>query len=455
MRFSSQNLMNGSSRRQLTSHAFVIVCYWGLGSFALAQVGGSSDSSRYLDPVQGTGVESLVQSALSRNADLLAQRQRIAEAQGLLRQAGFRVNPGIDVTYGTGSVLGSPGERQLSLGYNHVFELGQKRQRRVEVSTIGIELAEMSVADRERQIRADVRSRYAEALAAIRNLQNASQQLDLNQETFRITQARFRQGEAAALEQSLIQVEVGRLASDRTLSDSQVSRAVFALKPLIGVPADDQLRLKGDLRVSANIPPLSEAVKTALQVRPDLRAARLEETLGDAEIRAARAEAVPNLIASGRYSYAASGFPQSGISSSGTVSSIRDRDNVLSAGISINLPVRNKNQGNIQAAEARREAARRRREFLEQTIEQEIRSAYSRYEAATNALSIFDGDVLNRADDNLRIIRAAYGAGELRLFDVLTEQRRFVDTQRAYTDVLKEHFISLIELERALGTPLL
>ena len=410
--------------------------------------------SNYFDAANGTPVEQLVQTALARNAELLAARQRITEAQGLLRQSGFRANPSIDASVGNGRILGSPGEREISLGYNHVFELGNKRERRVEVSEIGVQLAQFEVADRERLLRAELRSGYAEALAAVRSLEIVDQQIQLNQETFRVTGARVQQGEAPPLDQSLIQVEVGRLQSDRILFENQLQRAIFALKPLVGINIDETLRLTGDLRVQPVAASLSEALAKALSERPDLQVARIEEKLRDAETRSARAEAVPNVIASARYSHTNSAFDQLGLTSNGATAPIRDADNILTAGVSIVLPLRNRNQGLIQAAIARTDAAKLRRQFVEQVITQEVRSAYSRYEATQRALTVFDQSVLTRSADNVRIIQAAFNAGELRLFDVINEQRRLTDTQRAYTDVLRQYYIAVVELERAVGAPL-
>lgn len=410
--------------------------------------------SAYFDARSGTAVEQLVSMALARNAELLAARQRITEAQGLLRQAGFRPNPGFEFTVGTGSFLGSSGEREASVGYSHVFELGRKRQRRIEVSELGIKLARLEIADRERQVRADVGMRYGEALAAIRNLDIAQRQLQLNQETFQITQARVREGEAPTIDQALLQVEVGRLESDRTLFESQVVRALLAVRPLAGITTDEPLRLNGTLRAMPVAISLEQALEKAVESRPDLQAVKLEGTLRDAETRAARAEAVPNVITTGRYMRNTSEFPQRGLNSAGAPVGLRDLDNIVTAGVSIILPVRNRNQGNIAAAEARRESARLRSQFVAQVVAQEVRSAYNRYQAAQQALRIFDERVLDRAQDNLRIIRTAYNSGELRLFDVLNEQRRLIDTQRAYTDVLREYFVAVVELERAVGAPL-
>src|SRR5581483_1875012 len=136
---------------------------------------------------------------------------------------------------------------------------------------------------------------YGEALAAIRNLEIAERQLQLNQETFQITQARVREGEAAAIDQGLLQVEVGRLESDRTLFESQVVRALLAVKPLVGITTAEPLRLNGNLRAMPVAISLEQALQKALENRPDLQAVKLEGTLREAETRSARAEAVPNV----------------------------------------------------------------------------------------------------------------------------------------------------------------
>jgi outer membrane protein, heavy metal efflux system len=414
-----------------------------------------SSLAQYFDARAGRGVDDLVTQALARNADLLATRQRVTEAQGLLRQAGFRPNPGFDTSFGTGAPLGSKNEREFSVGYNHIFELGGKRQRRVEVAERGAELAKLEIADRERQIRADVRSRYGQALAAIRNFSIVESLFNVTNQTLQLTSARVRTGESARLEQTLVQVEVGRLNSDRTLLENQVSRAILDLKPVVGFSLDEPLQLSGDLKADGSVKVTQEeAIARALRARPDLEAARLQEALTEAEVRAARAEAVPNLIASGRYARTNSAFSQSGLTSGGLPAPIRDTDNIATVGISVILPVRNRNQGLIQAAQARQAAAGLRRRFLEQVVAAEVRSAFTRYEAARKALDVFDTQVLDTAQNNVQIIRAAYTAGELRIFDVLNEQRRLVDTQRAYTDVLREYYLAIVELERAVGGPL-
>ncbi len=227
------------------------------------------------------------------------------------------------------------------------------------------------------------------------------------------------------------------------------------MKVLAGIDPTTELKIKGSLGGALITVSEQDALQKALKERPDLQAAIREQSLGESELRLAQSEAVPNLTAFGRYAQSTSQFDQFGLAQNGGgLQRIRDVDNTLTVGLSLNLPVRNRNQGNIQAAVARQHAARLRRAYAEQSVARDVRNAFTRYEAALQATKIFDQDVLQQAQSNVSILRAAYDAGELRLLDVINEQRRLIDTQRAYTDVLREAYLSLVDLERAVGSQL-
>ena len=55
---------------------------------------------------------------------------------------------------------------------------------------------------------------------------------------------------------------------------------------------------------------------------------------------------------------------------------------------------------------------------------------------------------------NLDVIRQTYTMGRRSLLDYLEEQRRYIEIETGYTDVLKEYFDSLVEIERAVGSPI-
>src|SRR5262245_52079957 len=72
-------------------------------------------------------MEDIVQTALTTNREYLAAKERVAEAQALLRQAGLRPVPTIEVEAGTGAITGSRGESEYSAAYFHTFETADKR----------------------------------------------------------------------------------------------------------------------------------------------------------------------------------------------------------------------------------------------------------------------------------------------------------------------------------------
>lgn len=395
--------------------------------------------------------EDLERMALERNRELLAVRQEIAAARGFMTQSRLRPNPGLDVSFGTGRPFGSAGEREIEIGYAHTFEVGGKRDRRIEVGRVGVEIAELEVADRERQLRMDVRTRFAEVLAARRNLDVLRELALLTDRVSRATAQRVAEGEAAPVERALLQVELGRLTAARALSASTASRAQGALTLAVGLDAGEAFSLTGGLAQPRLTLSVESALSTALEQRPDLRAARAAERQVEAELALARAERSPDVVGIARYTQSDSRFDQYGMSSTGLLIPLTDRDHILTVGISIPLPFANRNQGHIETALARRQAAMLRRQFIEDVVRTEVRAAYDHYLAAAEALRTFDIDVIKQAQEGMSIIRTTYELGEVPLLDLLQEQRRLVDTQQAYTDILKEHYIAGAALVQAIG----
>ena len=100
---------------------------------------------------------------------------------------------------------------------------------------------------------------------------------------------------------------------------------------------------------------------------------------------------------------------------------------------------------------ARTTQAELRREHLLQTIPQEVEAAFRRWSGAQRTLQILKSGVVEQSEKNLIVIREAYRLGQLRLFDVLNEQRKLIETQLAFVDAQAEAAQALAELERAVG----
>lgn len=441
-------------RTRLRAGFSIVLCLTLAGSAATGQTlrGETGSGSQSSQTARQLDIQEIQLLALAGNIDLQAVRQDIAAARGLLTQSRLRPNPGVDLTFGTGRPLGSMGEQAFEIGYAHTFELGGKRARRIDVGKVGVEIAELLVADRERQLIAEVKTHYAEALAAGRNIQMLNDLWEMTDRAYRAAQQRVAEGEAAPVERALLQIEAGRLTADRLLAASASTRAVAALKLAAGVDASESIGVRGDLKPPVVRLSLDEAIARALIERPDLKAARAEETRTEAELGQARAERVPDVIGLVRYGRVHSQFPQFGLTATGQPTPLRDTDQVFTVGISIPLPFANRNQGTIEASTARRQAATLRRQFVEQSVRAEVIAAHTQYIATLSALEAFGKDVVDQSQESLKIIRASYDLGEVELLDLLQEQRRVVETQKAYTEILKEHYVARAALDAAIGT---
>lgn len=133
---------------------------------------------------------------------------------------------------------------------------------------------------------------------------------------------------------------------------------------------------------------------------------------------------------------------------------LRDRDRILTVGLSVLLVQPRRNQGAVEAAQARSEAARLRREHLEAVVSLEVEAAFRRWEAARDSVDILSGGVIGQSEQNLAIVRQAHALGELRILDVLNEQRRLIETELVYLDAQAELFQAFAELEHSAGGPI-
>ena len=414
-----------------------------------ASVAARSAVNRYFDPLQGTSSSDLVRRALTTNGELLAARLDIEKARARMRQAGLRPNPTIDFEQTTGRFTGSAGEWETNIGLAVPLEMGGKRKRRIQLAQAELEAAEAEITDRERRLANDVRTAYAEALAAVRELEITENLNEIDQQTARFVQARVNEGESAPIELNLLRVEVDRLRSRRALVEGRLQASILRLKGMTGIPMGELLRLREDL----NAPPLPSppasmdaAIEIALRTRPDLRLARLTEEVAQAGLRLARAEGVPDITPFTKY------IISRGVFDDTPVGPLSDRDKLLSFGVSVGIPVFNRNQGAKAEAALAINQAQKRREFLEQIVRSEVQSAYARYEAARAAIATYDQGVIGRSNDNIRAIRAAYQIGEFKITELLTEQRRLVDSQREFTEALSEQYRALADLQAAMGT---
>lgn len=399
----------------------------------------------------GLSIEEVVRIALGANREYLAAQEKVREAQALLRQAGMRPSPAIEVESATGALTGSRGESEFSAAYFHTLETGGKRDKRMAIAQLGVAIAEAEVQESRRTLVAEIKSRFIAAASGQLRVLSLRALAPVTDESYRLTLRRVELGDAAPLEQQLLLAESNRLQAQQTAGIAAGDAASLELKAAVGLPAPEPLDVAADLSFAMRSLDIRELREYALKERPDLKILRLLEQQAEAEGSLARAEASPNLTASARYTRSQSRFDQLGLSEAGAIVPLRDSDNLIAFGLSIPLFGRKRAATAEAVAQSQQSQQRLRREYLERAIPLEIEAAYRRWAGAGRTVDILRTGVIEPSQKNLIVIREAYRLGQLRLFDVLNEQRRIFELEASLIDAQAEAARAFVELERAVG----
>jgi cobalt-zinc-cadmium efflux system outer membrane protein len=408
-------------------------------------------SSGVLAQGRGAGVmtiDEVVARALADNPDLLAVRAEVEAAGGRLRQAGLRPNPMLEL--GGQKAIGP--DSNLSVGLTLPLDLNGRVDGRVGVAQREVEMKRALVAERERRLAAEVRLKAGELLAARRNVEVTDELLRINRDGLRLVGDRVREGAAPQLEENLLLVEVNRLDASGQMLASRETVLTLQLRALAGMEPDAPLTLRGELAGAAPAVGRAEAMTQALAGRPDLEVARADAAIARAKVRKEEAEGRWDASVSVGYQRQDFGFSGlRGVASNGSLQPIQDIFHYFGAGVTVTLPVRNRNQGNVAAAVAETRAAERRQEFMALVIRQEVEAAFTQLEAARRALGLYERGVRDVAQRNLEVVRRTWELGRGTLLDVIAEQRRLIEVENGYTDALKQVFDATVEIDRAVG----
>jgi outer membrane protein, heavy metal efflux system len=206
----------------------------------------------YYNAQDGLSLNELINRALEANQDLAAVRLEIEKAKARLNQARLRPNPTLEFEQSSGRLVGSGGDGEFSIGASLPIEIYGRRTARINLAQIAIEASEAEVRNRERILVANVLTNYAEALAALRELEATENLLELDLQTTRFVQIRVNEGDVPPLELNLLQAEVERLRSRRELAEGRLQSSLTQLKLLAGINFDEPLRLSEQIGDSAS-----------------------------------------------------------------------------------------------------------------------------------------------------------------------------------------------------------
>jgi cobalt-zinc-cadmium efflux system outer membrane protein len=413
----------------------------------------------FVDPVGGLSLDEAIRRGLGQEPSLRAERTTVDAARGMRQQADLRKNPVVSVER-LEEIGGA--DNQTMINVEWPLDLF-RRSGRIAVADREVAVAESAVADRERLLAADVRSRYGDVLVTVRELTVLDELMTTVRRQHEIRRARVEQGSSPALERDLIEVELRRLEVDRQLQLGRAESAMLELKRLLGIPPAEMLRLRDTLEdivirqsqaepkgSSPQVPRGGQPQDVTLD-RADVRAAEARIALADAKVDRAKRDGKFDVSIVGGYTRMDSSFPQLGVTAAGAFEPIHGVFDFVGVGAMVTVPLFARNQGDVAAARAERAGAAANLEAARLTAQTEIAAARARDQRAHEAVRGYDAGVRTLARRNLTVIEQSYELGRNTVFDVMAEQKRYLELERAYTETLRAAYEARTALERALG----
>ncbi|MGQ0733992.1 MAG: TolC family protein [Acidobacteriota bacterium] len=394
---------------------------------------GSTTPATIVDPVNGLSLSGAIDRAVAQEPSIVALRHQIDAARGAQRQAGLRPNPTVGFEQRT-EPQGTDALTMLTVDWPlDLF----RRPAREAVADAHVSAVTFEIADRERRLTGEVRTRYGEVLAAVRELEVLDSVIVVSSRQHELLVARVNLGSSPPLDRDLLFVEVRRLEARRLLQIGRLDGALVALKRLLGMPANAPLAVSARLETVVATEGNSGAQPPdVVSGRPDVREAEARVAVADAAIDQARREGRIDMSLYGTYMKMDAGFPQRGFATTGGLERVRGVFHYVGGGVRVSVPFLNRNQGAVASAQAERLAAQSSLDAARLTADAEVAAARARDVHARSAVQLYQHGLREQAQQNVSVVQQTYDLGRLTLLDVLAEQRRYLDVEQAYSEAL-------------------
>ena len=386
-------------------------------------------------------LDDAIQMALEHNHSLLAARSTILQSQAEETTANLRPNP---VLLGDAQFLPlfQPNQfssdylndtAQFDLGVSYLFERGKKRQHRLQAAKDATAVTRAQVADNERAVAFNVATQFVNIELAESTLELAQQDLKSFQNTLDIGEARFKAGDIG--EGDLLKIKLQMLQFQTDVSAAQLAR-VQGLSDLRQQLGYESVPQDYDIAGSFDYQPLKGNVEDfqakALQSRPDLRAAQLGVAAANSQRELQKAIGKRDVTGQASYTHLIT--------------------NDISLFGQIQLPIFDRNQGEIARAGFAVTQAQEQEKFATGQVMTDVRDAFENLHTNDQVVGLYRSGYLDQAQQSRDISEYAYRHGAASLLDFLDSERSYRATQLAYRQALASYLLAFEQLREAIGT---
>ena len=374
-------------------------------------------------------LDTALQNAFANNPELAAARWEIDIAEGGRQQAGLIPNP--VVSWDAEDTRRD--SRTTTIKLSQTLELGGKRGARVDVATRAQDAAALTLEQRRNGLRADVIDSYYAALRAQERLDLAQRSLALAERGLIVANGRVSAGKSSPVEATRAQVQLSEIRLELNRAQIGLTDAYRRLAASTGSATPD-FQAVASQRESTPVLPPAALLLARLEQTAELRLAELQVLQNEASVGLEKAQRIPDLDVSIGSQYDAS---------------VRERVNLV--GVSMPIPLFNRNQGNVLAASRRADQARDLRNAVELRLRTETRQALDLWQTANTEVRAFNQQILPAAQNAVDSATRGFEMGKFNFLDVLDAQRTLIAARTQYLTATAQATDAWVRIERIYG----
>ncbi|MDI9235125.1 TolC family protein [Limnohabitans lacus] len=374
-------------------------------------------------------LQKAIDLALDSNLDLAVAKREIEATQGQVIQAQARPNP--ELAYSQEDKRASTGTQSVQI--NVPVEIGGKRAARITAAERGRDIASEELNVRRVEIRATVIAAFFEALAAQERVALAGASVDLAGRATDAVVKRVAAGKVSPVEETKARVAESGVRVELAQAQSEQRNARARLVSLLGANPPRFTTVAGSVDELPAV--LSfENVQQRLSASPTLRRAQMEVERRRSLVDVERSKRVPNVTVS------------MGVKRPNEL----QRDQLL-FGVSVPLPLFDRNQGNLLEALKREDKAQDELQALNVRVSTEVFQARERLEYILSEVDVLQRDVLPGAKSAYDAATIGFEYGKFNFLEVLDAQRTYFAAKSQYLKALAEAHRAAAEIDRVLG----
>jgi cobalt-zinc-cadmium efflux system outer membrane protein len=381
---------------------------------------------------QSITLEDALAQALTENPEFAAAQWNTGIAGGARTQAGLIPNP--ELSWSVEDTRSD--SRVTSVTLSQPIELGGKRGARIDVAERDQDLVAIDLERKKNALRAEVIQVFYSALRAQEGWQLSTQSLELARRGLQVAAGRVKAGKASPIEIARAQVQLSEIQLELNRARLSRSNAYKQLALTLGTATPGFEYVEGDLERLPYLPTQAEML-TRISNTTEVRLANMQIQRAESSLALEQSQRIPDINVSVGSQYD---------------SGLGERVNLL--GLSMPIPLFDRNQGNVLAAARGADQARDLRNATELRLQAEVQQAFEQWNNVRTEVDSIRRSLLPSAQQAVEGAVRGFEMGKFAFIDVLDAQRTLISVRSQYLNSLDEAISAWVSLEKIYGSQL-